>query len=1249
MITPNIRLAAIVAIVSFASGIGASRADAPGIDVSQQPLFTTAGKPPLMMMVMSRDEQLFIKAYTDFTDLHAGEAGDAGVANTTYDDTFDYTGYFGPNLCYSYNSGLFKADNAAGGANNHSCSAEWSGNFLNWVTMTRLDIVRSVLYGGLRSTDVGGTTPKTVLERAAVPNDVHAWAKVYSGADISSYTPFSGTMTFCNASYYNNSGYPATPPQMRVAQGDYSQWAATERHQCVWRNDGLTDPTDGPNSTDPGSAAYNVRVDVCNATNSTLREPFCRKYTNATGDSTYKPAGLLQEYGENGSIRFGLMTGSYADPRSGGRLRRNIGLFAGNSGTQTNGCAAGDEVNTSDGTFCNQTAGTEGIVNTLSRLELAGWSGESSGNGWYAALSGNTPDCARSSSYQWGIINRDNPSSNGGWLDNPGGTAPAARHCNAWGNPLSEIYAEAVRYIEGNGNAPTSGFVSGDDMTYVPGIPDKIDWIDPYGEAQTDAQGGNGGGNQYCATCSILVLSTGLNSFDSDEIPADSRGINAATATDAVGADEAINGGDYLIGRVLGSGGSPASLTVGTPTDTATDVCTGKVVSSLSNAIGLCPDIPSLEGSYYIAGLAYKAWTTDLRPDLIGTGPDQKPATYLNKVKTFSVALAESLPNFAISVAGSTINFSPLCVANPDSGKQLSDGGFHACSLAALTVGGRTATKGPNYYTYGRALMTDGSAGSYSITWEDSTFGSDHDQDAVEVLTYCVGSSCSYQSPQTIAGARKNIDGTVFSGYDICWRSDSTLCTSSGGTPTVAPGQMLMRVEVLATSTGDTMATGFSISGTASGDGANAITRAWGNSGTTNILTGQVDPPTAWDLPKVMSFTPGTSSVKRLQNPLWYAAKYGSFDDSVPGVGQGNGKPDPGEWDKDQSGTPDNFFQVTDPSKLKAELEKIFNQALTDAAPTASVATSTPRFVNGATLAYEASFNANRLDRRPEGLHDSRRRCVYRFASGVEGERQSGRPGAANRNIFTSTPETVANSFNGHGINFDTANLTPAMQTSLLNGLDPAVYNIGEVVAYLRGDQTNEADQTPPGPYRTRSSIIGDVLNSSPAVSGVTSYGYGQLLANVAPTAAASYVAFVTSKKAIYGDNSENPVVFFGANDGMFHALDGSNSTTGGNELFAYVPNEAIKHMGELVKPSYTHRYFVDGSPTVTDAYLGAWKTVLVSSTGAGSRSVFALDVTDPSAFRCKQGAVGFQQRFERSGRRSPGPRHRPSVGRACR
>ena len=60
-----------------------------------------------------------------------------------FDGTREYYGYFDPHSSYSYSAKgdtpHFYADNA---------TDAWSGNFLNWAAMLRIDVARKVLTGG---------------------------------------------------------------------------------------------------------------------------------------------------------------------------------------------------------------------------------------------------------------------------------------------------------------------------------------------------------------------------------------------------------------------------------------------------------------------------------------------------------------------------------------------------------------------------------------------------------------------------------------------------------------------------------------------------------------------------------------------------------------------------------------------------------------------------------------------------------------------------------------------------------------------------------------------------------------------------------------------------------------------------------------------------------------------------------------------------------------------------------------------
>jgi type IV pilus assembly protein PilY1 len=172
------------------------------------------------------------------------------------------------------------------------------------------------------------------------------------------------------------------------------------------------------------------------------------------------------------------------------------------------------------------------------------------------------------------------------------------------------------------------------------------------------------------------------------------------------------------------------------------------------------------------------------------------------------------------------------------------------------------------------------------------------------------------------------------------------------------------------------------------------------------------------------------------------------------------------------------------------------------------------------------------------------------------------------------------------------------------------------LINYLRGDASNEGDA---GIYRTREATLGDIVNSSPVfVKSSVDLFYDQ----TAVPGNASYAAYLVAKRA-----RTEGVVFVGANDGMLHAFrDGplneviatGNTSVAGDEIFAYVPRAVLpnlhvladKNYGKSSSGTYAHRYFVDGPLIETDAYFGsAWANVLVGTTGAGAKSVFAIQV----------------------------------------
>ncbi len=195
-------------------------------------------------------------------------------------------------------------------------------------------------------------------------------------------------------------------------------------------------------------------------------------------------------------------------------------------------------------------------------------------------------------------------------------------------------------------------------------------------------------------------------------------------------------------------------------------------------------------------------------------------------------------------------------------------------------------------------------------------------------------------------------------------------------------------------------------------------------------------------------------------------------------------------------------------------------------------------------------------------------------------------PAASGRNLYTFDPAS------GNGTSFKWASLGSAQQTTL---------GSSTLLDWVRGDQSREVSNG--GPYRNRKSLMGDVVNSSPAYAEKQNYGYA-LAASLSSSERKAYLSRLSSTSF----TSRKGVLLFGANDGIFRGLDADT----GAELFGYVPNTIFSGLPNLADPDYTHRYFVDGSPRLADALInGSWKTVAVSSTGAGGKGYFAMVLDD--------------------------------------
>lgn len=306
------------------------------------------------------------------------------------------------------------------------------------------------------------------------------------------------------------------------------------------------------------------------------------------------------------------------------------------------------------------------------------------------------------------------------------------------------------------------------------------------------------------------------------------------------------------------------------------------------------------------------------------------------------------------------------------------------------------------------------------------------------------------------------------------------------------------------------------------------------------------------------------------------------------------------------------YFSASDPSTLKTNLAQALAEAADNPGSLANVVTQSPQ-VSAGSLVFQATYNPSQWSGRFYAFPQATDGTVDTTPSNARWEASNKMPTPDNRNIFSWNPTAST------GSTFTWAGLTTAQQTAV---------GSTTILNYLRGSSADETANG--GALRDRArytvggvtgGVLGDIVNGSPIKGPSAGAGYERLATG---TPGQSTYASYRSSTNTGLDNMRN-TLFLGANDGMLHAFELNT----GVERFAYVPNSVYSvprsltgtelKLKMLSDPGYTHRFTVDGPPQIADAYIGAdaanlgWKTVLVSSTGTGSRGVFAMDVTDPN------------------------------------
>ena len=309
------------------------------VTISKVPPFVTSAAFPNVMFDMSIETPMGGAAYNDQKGNPAGCNGrinkGGGSVGACYFEASNYIGIFDLKKCYQYKNKKFKPIGAA--TSNHQCSGYWSGNFLNWATMTAADMFIFTLTGGDREVD---TATNTVLQRARASTDVD-WFPIKYLASASGATPFSGAIYITNHKL-----------------GGYQFEVGTTR---------------GGNQ----KGTFNVKVKVCNQSKGL--EANCQSYEDTNGNTVYKPVGLIQRHADN--FRFGVFAYANENVQSwdGGVLRAPM-RFVGNKIMDNQGVLSANpqkEINPDTGQIypnpLGVSGGHSGVINYINRFHRDGY------------------------------------------------------------------------------------------------------------------------------------------------------------------------------------------------------------------------------------------------------------------------------------------------------------------------------------------------------------------------------------------------------------------------------------------------------------------------------------------------------------------------------------------------------------------------------------------------------------------------------------------------------------------------------------------------------------------------------------------------------------------------------------------------------------------------------------------------------------------------------------------------------------
>ncbi|WGS87943.1 PilC/PilY family type IV pilus protein [Methylomonas sp. UP202] len=1271
------------------------------LNLSDNPLFLTSATTPITMLNISKDHQLYFKAFDDYSDLD----GD-GTPETTYKHSFDYYGYFDSYKCYNYNTTNLQFEPSANTSTKY-CSNSWSGNFLNWASMTRIDTIRKILYGGLRAIDDGSSVVSTSNTTTPATSNPSTSAPVATSSPVTSApstsSPVSTTPVASAATLYSTDSSTHTQNHLSFCSTSGAGTTTSAESLVSSSNGTVTNttptnstPTDStptnssPVSTTPTNGSTTTTVDgedTISSYDTTYTTSYNTTYNttyNTSYNSSYQKTDIKQY-----TVTTVQITCSGSNDNKTKQTTTTINTYrktytstVTTTTTTTTTTPKKTVTTTTTSTTTTTVTGPNHGYTVLERsylpndahsfakfyngsdlTELTPFSSTDVSGGITlcnttvssTVLSQNVTDpplirVAKGNYSLWAANERwqcrwseEKAASNSNSSTDSGINAQSSNPSKSDKGLGSKDYVAKVKVCDFR--------LIGTENCKI--YPDNTDTRKPIGLLQTYGDDGK-------LRFGLMTGSYGKNksggvlrknvSVISDEINVTSNGtFKSAPSTGGIintlnklriygyrnddgtyfgvtGSAGCSWGLNSFNNGVCNNWGNPQSeimleslrYLAGKSASTTFSVDDTAYISGLISATPSDPVIPA-QWCATQSVIQFNASTSSYDGDEL-SGVTDLGASDMNTL-TNAVGEGEKIngKNFFIGENGTDNN--QICTAKtvsnlstvrgtcPDSPRL--SGTYHIAGLAdyAHTNDIRSDVQDKQLVTtYGVALSPQ--VPKVVVNVPGST------TKTITILPACQNTDSAIKGNCTIVDfkivSQSSTDTTRSGKLYINWED-----SEQGGdfdqdewgvlSYSITSTQVSITTDVIAQSTPYKMGFGYVISGTTT-DGFHAHSGINSYSYTDPQGTLSCSGCTSGNSATTATYTIGSSSALSLQQPLYYAAKWGSFTDA-----NNNDIPDiKSEWDADDDDQPDHYFFAIDPKSLETSLKSALDDVLKRTAAASSAAANSTGIQSG-TMLYQAQFNSTDWSGHLFDFPVSNTGAVKDVNNDKKLDETD-----ANWDAGTLIPTSSRNIYtfsSSAGTTFFWDNLSSSQRTALQTsstGVLGTVDDGSNRLNWLRGDTNKERRNG--GSLRNReSTLLGDIINSDPVYTKTEDYGFSKL-PNTTP-GQSSYEQYVEDKTT--GTTPRTPMIYAGANDGMLHGFraDIGNSNSG-KEILAYVPAAVYANLSKLTEPSYSHTYYVDGSPTISDAYLnGTWKTILVGGLNKGGKSIYALNISNPVAF----------------------------------